>query len=168
MKNKLHIVFLWAICLGWILFSSCGKLYWYRTKVNADRVSEKLTFKLVINNRAPEYLSEQFENNIRGICVHALIKKGFVEAKKDTPDYLFIVYVKVDSFEIKTPIHFRNGYTSSYKLTNPNPVATYTSFSRYHSAKEISFDYNLVYTKYNLSHWTSKSEFYFFGNEMRD
>ncbi len=167
MKYQLHI-FCFFVCLFVIFFSSCSKLYWYRLKIKAAKEPNKSTFTIVINNEAPQYLSKQFENGIKGICIHALNKKGFVESKKDTPDYLFVIFLKIDSFEKSTFVTYRNGYATSYRPTTTYPNPTYSSFSSYLKSKEISFDYNLINTKYHLHSWSNHSEFYFFGNELRD
>lgn len=157
MPNRyLHIVcsILCGVALAFL--SGCEHRYWFRHKMKMER---RKTIHLYTVNHSPAFISRQFENAVQQVCAHALSKKGY-QVVKDTPEYYFIVHIKVDSFYIQNIRHFQNGYNIF------RPI--YANYYYDNNVKELSLEYELLNPQSELRFWESKSEFFYFDNEGRD
>ena len=151
-KKKCFLLIVLTILFLSISFVSCQKRYWYRDKIKFFGHFQKIkTIHLTVNNHSPEYLSDQFKNNVRNFCLRRLDKKGYEETKKDTAEYDVTIELQIDSFHTR---------------------GMYLNFGRYHVYKnfvlQLSISYLIANPRKKLKVWENKDEFYFFENEPRD
>lgn len=150
-KNHFLFIILTILLLS-TFFTSCQKRYWYREKGYVFGHSQRLKrIHLTVNNRSPEYLSDQFKNNIRKFCLKRLSKFGFEETKKDTAEFDFVIELQVDSFHTKGISLFDKRYH------------VYKNF-----VMQLSISYLITNPRKKLKVWENKDEFYFFEDEPKD
>lgn len=133
-------------------FTSCQKRYWYREKVFIFNNSQRLKWiHLSVKNSSPEYLSDQFKNNIRMFCLKRLSKYGYEETKKDTAEFNFEIELQVDSFHTRGVYVFNKGFYD------------YKNF-----VLQLSISYLLRNQRMKSRVWENKDDFYFFEDEPKD
>lgn len=122
--------------------------------------SKKYSVKITIDNKAPDFLSDQFVEVMRKACVKELKRKGFYELPIDSPQFLFTLELKVDSFNAGI-----RGFTKKNAVYTPTPAKSYYTFK--HTVKAIMFNCELRNYKGGWIQWEINDDLYYFG-ENRD
>jgi hypothetical protein len=90
-----------------------------------------------------------------------LKKKGYYEIPIDSPQFLFTLQMKVDSFNASRVSH----YSKKYAMYSHTPESAPYSFG--HTVKAIMFNCELRHYKQNWVKWDATDDVYYFG-EYRD
>lgn len=153
-KRVCKIFALLIVVLG---FTTCQKQYFYFNKVKAN--PKKGSFNLFVENRTPQLLSKNFEEEIRDACIKKLIKNGHTYTTKN-PQYNFNISIEVDS-------------VLSSGITYSAPINVGKSFS--YLGRPYSRISKGIYIEVNVKKWESSSIFwetyydlYFFAEPKKD
>src|SRR6478736_6545501 len=85
-----------AVCIV-LIVSGCTKRYWFRLKIDVAN-SKRYSVKINVVNQTTSLLSNDFVEVMRKAAAKELKKKGYFELPIDSPQFLFTLYLKVDSF----------------------------------------------------------------------
>ncbi len=146
-------------CIAILLFNGCHQRYWYRNTIDIGD-SKRYSVKVTVINYAPEFLSEEFVEVMRKASVKALKRRGYFEVPIDSPQFHFILTLKVDSFNagIKNYDYQKTVYTIT-------PQRNYYNFK--HTVKAIMINCTLKNYKQGWNKWDIYDDLYYFG-EYRD
>src|SRR5687767_13289623 len=87
--------FIVSICLL-VLLSGCGKRYWFRIKLRDAK--KKQFVKIDIQNLSPQFLSDEFADEMKHVVSKELKKRGYIQSVKDSPVFEFVLKLSIDSF----------------------------------------------------------------------
>lgn len=175
MSRRLRPIILFLlICTQLLALWGCEKRYWYRTKIRNPFKSEANAIKTIdveIRNESPEFISRKFEQTIRQASIRSLEKRGFMEAKKGTPQYHLTIHLRVDSFYVYgSP----TGAMTGYNFADIMPRRSITSqtviphLRQKPSVMELSLSYRMVFPETGVIYWETGDGLYFFNEEKRD
>ena len=143
-----------------LLFSSCSKRYWFRLKIDVAN-SKRYSVKIKVLNQSANLLSDDFAEIMRKAAAKELKKKGYFELPIDSPQFLFTLLLKVDSFNASEQIP-------------PKEIALYTAdtvktnYRSYHqTVKAVMVVCELKHYKRGWVKWICADDVYYFG-EYRD
>ena len=145
------------------LLSSCDRRYNYRITFRSKIVPKK-TVEVKLVNYSPEFLSPEFEAEIRQACMKRLSHYGFSPPrKKDTANYTFYIQCRVDSYYVYRGVPL---YQSPHApVSDPIYVKSQKPGTR-GGLMELTLTYH-CYTRYGLF-WEDRNQLYFFANPTRD
>ena len=152
-RNSLGIF----LCL--LLLNGCNKRYWFRSKID-DGKSKKYSVKIIINNESPTILSDKFVAVMRHACVKGLKQKGYFEIPIDSPQFQYILTLRVDSFNASA-----GTFNAKKGIYTTAPQKGLKSFK--HTVKAIEFDCQMKHYKKGWMQWQNADDIYYFG-EYRD
>lgn len=142
-----------------LLVSGCTKRYWFRLKIDVAN-SKRYSVKVNVVNQTSSLLSTDFVEVMRKAAVKELKKKGYFELPIDSPQFLFTLYLKVDSFNASEQV-------------KPKEIALYTdtikpNYRSYHqTVKAVMMVCELKHYKRGWVKWVNADDVYYFG-EYRD
>lgn len=138
---------------------SCQKRYWFRTKIDLAG-SKKYSVKVTVENRSPEFISQEFVDVMRKESAKQLKRKGFFELPIDSPQYHFNLVLFVDSFNSAVRSREKNAAFYAH-------VPQRNAYRFKHTVKAIFFNCKLTHYKQGWTQWEAKEDIYYFG-ESRD
>jgi hypothetical protein len=149
------------LCL--IMISGCGKRYWYRIKLRDAR--QLYSIKVSMVNLSPQYLSQEFMDELKVGCLKELKRKGYIPSVKDSPVFEFVLRIEVDSFNAG----IRN-YTKDYAEYVPEGSKTKgpAVYTFRKPVKAIMFNCRLQHFKTKVAVWDTSEDLYFFNDYMKD
>lgn len=142
-----------------LLFSGCTKRYWFRLKIDSAN-SKRYSVKINILNQSSNLLSDDFAEIMRKAAAKELKRKGYFELPIDSPQFLFTLLLKVDSFNASEQIP-------------PKEIALYAdtvkpNYRSYHqTVKAVMIVGELKHYKRGWIKWIVADDVYYFG-EYRD
>ena len=139
-----------------LLISSCQRVYWQRNKVRSGK--KKLpSMEVYIENKVPYIFTTDFTDKLKQTCQKEFKKMGFTLTYKDTPDFVTVVKINMDSFATSGVYTFgAGGPTSFWKTYKRNNV------------RAILFDYKITDTKFKNVKWTNQNDIYYFADAYRN
>ncbi len=140
-----------------VLLGGCTKRYWFRTKIDTVN-SKKYSVKITVINQSPEFLSDQFVEVMRKSSMKELKRKGYFELPIDSPQFHFVLTLKVDSFNAGV----RN-FTKNTAVYSTTPSRNYYTFR--HTVKAILFNCEMRNYKQGWLQWEAEDDLYYFGEE---
>jgi hypothetical protein len=160
-------------CVCILLFASCGKRYWYRTKIDLAN-SKKYSVKIKVVNASNGFFDKDFADVMHKAAAKELKKKGYFEVPIDSPQFLFTLVFKLDSFNAGIPRNNEVNDTLNDDINHIDrknaiyaakpPGAPYAFKS---TVKAIMFDCELRHYKHGWIKWKEADDIYYFG-EYRD
>jgi hypothetical protein len=149
------------LLLFFVLLSvmGCEQKYWFRIKIDVPH-SNKYSVKVNVINQSNHLLSKDFEEIMRKSVVKELKKKGYFELPIDSPQFLFTLFLNVDSF-------------NAAKKNHPKEIALYADSVRHNyrsynqTVKAVMIVCELKHYKQGWVKWISADDVYYFG-EYRD
>lgn len=156
---KKYTIPVFCCCIALLLFCGCQKRYWFRSTIDIGN-SKKYSVKITVINDAPDFLSDKFVEVMRKRSAKSLKHKGYFEVPIDSPQFHFILTLKVDSFNAGV----RN-YNRQSAIYTPTPQKNYYAFK--HTVKAIMINCTLKNYKQGWTKWEVFDDLYYFG-EYRD
>ncbi|MBP9187078.1 MAG: hypothetical protein KBE91_10495 [Bacteroidia bacterium] len=150
MKSIKHFTYLMILITA---LSSCNRLYWQRNKVRAAKRKQHQTMQLYINNKVPYIFNDDFNELVEKNCKKEFEKLGYSFNYKDTPDFVTVIKINMDSFTTSGVYTFNTGGTSSFWRT----------YKR-NSVRAILFDYTITNTKFKTIKWSNQNDIYYFND----
>jgi hypothetical protein len=142
-----------------IALTSCQQRYWYRNKID-NGTSKKYSVKINMVNEAPGFIEQSFVDVMRKAAAKELRKKGYFEVPIDSPQFLFTLTIKVDSFNAGVKY-----FTKSLATYTEKPADAPYAFKR--TVKAILFQCEMKSYKRGRRKWEISDDIYYFG-EYRD
>jgi hypothetical protein len=139
-----------------ILFCSCNKLYWHRTKYRVRQPVKPPSIEVEILNKVPSLFQEDFNEKLKEVCEKEFYKIGYCRNTKPEPDYRATITISMDSFATKGIYYISEGRASFFKPYERSKVFA------------ILFDYQLINVKYKKVKWVDKNDIFFFNNQRKD
>jgi hypothetical protein len=155
--------FIVSICLL-VLLGGCGKRYWYRITLKDPK--KKQLVKVNIQNLSPQFLSDEFAEEMRHAILKELKKKGYVLSVKDSPMYEFVLKLGIDSFNAGV----RN-YTKEHAeyVNEPSRLKSTSSVYTFRKpVKAIMISCRLQIYRSKAMVWENNDDLYFFNEYMKD
>lgn len=152
---KKYTVPVFCGCMLLFLFCGCQKRYWFRSTIDIGN-SKKYSVKITVINDAPDFLSDKFVEVMRKRSAKSLKRKGYFEVPIDSPQFHFILTLKVDSFNTL--------YKANTVYTADKIIDSYR-FKR--TVKAIMIHCTLKNYKQGWTKWDVSDDLYYFG-EYRD
>jgi hypothetical protein len=143
-----------------LIVSGCTKKYWFRLKIDVAN-SKRYSVKMNIVNQTPSLLSNDFVEVMRKAATKELKKKGYYELPIDSPQFLFTLYLKVDSFNASEQIPPKEIALYTTDTVKPN----YRSYNQ--TVKAVMMVCELKHYKQGWVKWINADDVYYFG-EYRD
>jgi hypothetical protein len=144
------------ICI--VLFTGCSQRYWYRNKISLP-YTQKFTVKVRVLNQSNNLLNAEFEEVMRKAAVKELKKKGYNEAPIDSPQFLFTLYLQVDSFDVSA---------GGPREINPDRESGRSEYRSANSTvRAVTMVCELKHYKQGWTKWVNSDDVYYFG-EYRD
>lgn len=141
------------------LFSGCTKRYWFRLKIDSAN-SKRYSVKINVLNQSTNLLSDAFAEIMRKAAVKELKKKGYFELAIDSPQFVFTLLLKVDSFNASEQIP-----PKEIALYADTVKPTYRSYNQ--TVKAVLVVCELKQYKRGWVKWINADDVYYFG-EYRD
>ena len=149
-----NAILLTAIIL--ITLSGCQRLYWQRNKVRTGNKSYQ-SMEVYIENKVPYIFNLDFDAKLKNTCKTEFERMGYTFNYKDTPDFITVIKINMDSFATSGVYTFgAGGPTSFWKTYKRNNV------------RAILFDYTITSTKYNTVKWANKNDIFYFYDAYRN
>lgn len=133
--------------------SSCNQLYWQRNKVKAAKKKQLHTMQLYIDNKVPYIFNDEFNSRIEKNCKKEFEKMGYSFNFKDTPDFVTVIKINMDSFPTSGVYTFNSGGTTSFWRT----------YKR-NNVRAILFEYTITNTKFKTIKWSNQNDIYYFND----
>lgn len=152
-----------CILLCLLIVSGCGKRYWYRIKLRDAK--QLYSIKISILNMSPNYLSQEFVDELKVGCLKELKRKGYIPSVKDSPVFEFVLRIEVDSFNAGIR-NYSKGY-AEYVPDGSKPKGSGIYAFR-KPVKAIMFDCRLQHFKTKMAVWDVSDDLYFFNDYMKD
>ena len=132
MSTKIAILFT-AITL--ITLSGCQRLYWQRDKVRAVNKTYQ-SMEVYIENKVPYIFNPDFDTKLKSTCKVEFERMGYTFSYKDTPDFVTVVKINMDSFAT----------SGVYTFSAGGPTSFWKTYKR-NNVRAILFDYKINNTK---------------------
>jgi hypothetical protein len=141
-----------------LLWSACGQQYYYLNKVRAS--PKKGSFTIQIENKAPKYLSSNFEAEVKDAAIKKLIRQGHAY-KPNNPQYIFTLSIKLDSVET-TGIAYVGGMYVGRAIA----IGNYKNYTLNSRGIYLKLATEYVKTKANI--WEMEYDLYYFAQAQKD
>ena len=153
MSTKIAILFT-AITL--ITLSGCRRLYWQRDKVRAVNKTYQ-SMEVYIENKVPYIFNPDFDTKLKSTCKVEFERMGYTFSYKDTPDFVTVVKINMDSFAT----------SGVYTFSAGGPTSFWKTYKR-NNVRAILFDYKINNTKNKTVKWANQNDIFYFYDAYRN
>lgn len=153
MSTKIAILFT-AITL--ITLSGCQRLYWQRDKVRAVNKTYQ-SMEVYIENKVPYIFNPDFDTKLKSTCKVEFERMGYTFIYKDTPDFVTVVKINMDSFAT----------SGVYTFSAGGPTSFWKTYKR-NNVRAILFDYKITNTKNKTVKWDNQNDIFYFYDAYRN